>query len=193
MSIRYGIVPPTPEHASGVFETVCAAFPGAYVRDDADPMYRVTARDLQDHFAHIREETLGRYAQAFADPDARDIRRVALDAAGHLLGYAWVRHPLETGSVPELRSMYVRPEAQGMGLGTALFRDAVPECGDALVKVAAHNAAARAAYVRWGFSPEARPAPDYELPLGGAAVRKVRCVALLRPHGVPLPPAPDAR
>jgi GNAT superfamily N-acetyltransferase len=90
---------------------------------------------------------------AEAQVPARSI--LVYERNGRLLGFASVA-PVDAG-VGELETLYVDPDEQGAGIGSALHRDALDAMatagwGEALLWVAAENDGARAFYEARGWA-----------------------------------------
>lgn len=105
--------------------------------------------------------TMARLQQELAVPEIRwDLAR----QAGQLLGFASSIHLTEAREL-KLDKLYVAPEAQGRGVGRALVASVLARaqalaCGALILAVNKDNAAAIAAYRRFGFAVRAEAKTD---------------------------------
>ncbi|HET6718487.1 MAG TPA: GNAT family N-acetyltransferase [Rhodocyclaceae bacterium] len=96
--------------------------------------------------------TMARLQQELTTPE---IRWELARQAGQILGFAATIHLPEAREL-KLDKLYVAPEAQGRGVGRALVASALARaqalaCGALILAVNKNNAAAIAAYRRFGF------------------------------------------
>lgn len=119
-----------------------------YARAFGDSM---SAGDLEHHLTHRLSDTY------FSDTMREDTFLVAIDPA--LVGYAQIGAADVEGAAPgdeQLRRLYVHPERQNGGIGTALMKAALahPRLGGArgiYLDVWEKNSGARRLYERFGF------------------------------------------
>jgi ribosomal protein S18 acetylase RimI-like enzyme len=137
--------------------------------DDLGPIAAIFLACWRRSYASfLPEDVIGIYddasARAFWEPtlDSADAARVTLVAQrsdGEVLGVVSIGADPDEPACGHIYSLYVRPEAQGSGVGAELmeasvrtFRDRHVEC--ATLWVFAANPAARRFYRRLGWSPD---------------------------------------
>ncbi|MFW6210081.1 MAG: N-acetyltransferase family protein [Patescibacteria group bacterium] len=117
------------------------------------PAHGISQADIEHRVKEMRSpERLARMRERFVDlvKDPARLFRVAR-VAGRVVG---VLNAIEHESAVELKSLYVLPESQGQGVGSALMEAFVgwanPE-KPCLVNVVTYNTTAIRFYEHWGF------------------------------------------
>lgn len=137
----------TPDDAEGINEVMYEAWLATYPNEEAG----ITADDIEDRFKDRRTEERMQQSRERLTNILENERRILAKIQGRVVGVSRVTKEEDRN---ELRSLYVHPEFQGKGVGTALWKAAhafLDAQKDTFLEVAEYNERAIGFYRGLGF------------------------------------------
>lgn len=147
MPINFTITPPTPEDAFDIRNVMYKTWLATYVRDE----YGVTVEDVEESYKDLfTEESVSRFKEALKNIPENQNRLVAR-VGGKVVGISTLIKKEEHN---QLQTMYILPEFQGQGIGTAFWENHkkfLDPRKETIVHTAVYNTLANNFYKKLGF------------------------------------------
>jgi len=160
------IVRATPDDVGGIDEVQYQAWLATYPNDE----FRVTAEDIEARFRSRRTPAMVAKRRALlASPQPGEMRLVAKDG-NRVIGYCTVINNTEKN---QLQALYITPECQGKGVGTALWQEGRKHLDpqrDIELWAAVYNTKAIGFYRHLGFEETGQRDLDHQLTMKNGAI-----------------------
>jgi ribosomal protein S18 acetylase RimI-like enzyme len=162
-----------PEDAEAINRVLKEAWLGAYPNEDVG----VTAEDIEHSFRdHFTPEGIARSQERLRTVSGNELRMVAV-MDGRVVGVGRIIRETESN---HLQTLYVHPDYQGKGIGTALWeamRSFLDPRKDTVLEVATYNEQAIRFYERLGFRDTGERIEDERFRMqSGAIVPELRMI-----------------